>query len=159
MVKRRGLNTAAPAGEADYAVGYGRPPTRSRFKPGQSGNPAGRPKGLRNFKTDVLTTLAMPLNVKEGGRLRPQSTQAAFLLMLRQKACQGDQRAIDRLCELAQRYNPDVGESGADPTLSTDDEALWEALKAEILAEAEATSSTVVEGPKDLPLIVRRRTK
>jgi hypothetical protein len=27
-----------------YNVGYGKPPTDTRFKPGQSGNPRGRPK-------------------------------------------------------------------------------------------------------------------
>lgn len=31
--------------QADYRVGYGRPPRRHRLKPGQSGNPKGRPKG------------------------------------------------------------------------------------------------------------------
>ena len=34
-------------------VGYGKPPLHSRFTRGQSGNPKGRPKGVRNFKTDV----------------------------------------------------------------------------------------------------------
>ena len=28
----------------DYKVGYAKPPTGSQFKPGQSGNPRGRPK-------------------------------------------------------------------------------------------------------------------
>lgn len=31
-----------------YEVGYGRPPIESRFKPGKSGNPSGRPKGAKN---------------------------------------------------------------------------------------------------------------
>jgi hypothetical protein len=31
-----------------YEVGYGRPPVETRFKPGQSGNPRGRPKGSKN---------------------------------------------------------------------------------------------------------------
>jgi hypothetical protein len=32
----------------DYAVGHGKPPLDTRFKPGQSGNPKGRPKGSGN---------------------------------------------------------------------------------------------------------------
>jgi hypothetical protein len=31
----------------DYDVGYGRPPKKSRFKKGTSGNPSGRPCGKR----------------------------------------------------------------------------------------------------------------
>ena len=32
-------------------VGYGNPPLHSRWRPGQSGNPSGRPKGRRSFTT------------------------------------------------------------------------------------------------------------
>lgn len=32
----------------EYAIGYGKPPIKSRFKKGESGNPTGRPKGARN---------------------------------------------------------------------------------------------------------------
>jgi hypothetical protein len=41
----------------DYEVGYGRPPIHTRFKPGQSGNPAGRPKGAQNFATEIAAEL------------------------------------------------------------------------------------------------------
>ena len=34
--------------KAPYEVGYARPPVESRFKPGQSGNPSGRPRGAKN---------------------------------------------------------------------------------------------------------------
>ncbi|MGK7651962.1 DUF5681 domain-containing protein [Roseovarius sp. B08] len=34
--------------DADYEVGYAKPPANTRFKPGQSGNPKGRPKGAKN---------------------------------------------------------------------------------------------------------------
>jgi hypothetical protein len=35
----------------DYEVGYGKPPKKAQFKPGQSGNKKGRPKGSRNTST------------------------------------------------------------------------------------------------------------
>ena len=34
-----------------YDVGYGKTPKATRFKPGQSGNPNGRPKGSHNLYT------------------------------------------------------------------------------------------------------------
>lgn len=39
-------------------VGYGRPPIHSRFKPGSSGNPNGRPKGTGSFRADFAEELA-----------------------------------------------------------------------------------------------------
>ena len=37
--------------DGNHSVGYGRPPEATRFKPGQSGNPKGRPKGSKNLRT------------------------------------------------------------------------------------------------------------
>ena len=52
--------------EDDYEVGYKKPPKHSQFQPGESGNPKGRPKGSRNFKTDVLDTLKTPYYGPDG---------------------------------------------------------------------------------------------
>jgi len=49
--KARG-NDADP--QKPYAVGNKKPPLHTRFKPGQSGNPSGRPKGSVNFDTTLL---------------------------------------------------------------------------------------------------------
>ena len=38
----------------DGRVGFKRPPKHTRFKPGQSGNPKGRAKHVRNLKTEFL---------------------------------------------------------------------------------------------------------
>jgi Family of unknown function (DUF5681) len=50
--KRDRENKVAP--DKPYAVGNKKPPLNKRFKPGQSGNPSGRPKGRLNFETTLL---------------------------------------------------------------------------------------------------------
>ncbi len=40
-----------------YQIGRGRPPLHTRFKPGQSGNPSGRPKRRQSFKMDIADAL------------------------------------------------------------------------------------------------------
>ena len=128
-----------------YEVGYGKPPQHSRFRPGQSGNPAGRRKGVRNLATDVKRTLTVPVKVKENGRSRKISTQEGVLMRLREKALQGDARALDRVVELAQRFNNDAGEIGLAQPLCADDRAILAAYEAEITAAAKPP--TVVESP------------
>ena len=56
-----------PAG-ANERVGYRRPPVGTRFRPGQSGNPRGRPRGARNLSTIVATALNERVAVNENGR-------------------------------------------------------------------------------------------
>ena len=125
----------SPGGDSnDYEVGYARPPTHTRFRAGQSGNPAGRRKGVRNLVTDVKRTLATPVKVKEGGRTRTKSTQEVALMVLREKALRGDGRSLDRFLEHAVRSNNDAAEIGPAQALAPDDQAILAAFKAEILA-------------------------
>ena len=90
-------------------VGYGKPPLKTQFKKGQSGNPKGRPKGTRNFDTDVKEMLALPVPIdREGARRKKISTQQATLWRLREKALKGDTRAMDRVIDLAKTLNADA---------------------------------------------------
>jgi hypothetical protein len=145
MSKR--MRNSAPTNGSNgtgYTVGYGKPPPHGRFRPGRSGNPAGRTPGVGNLGTDVRRTLKTPVKVKEGGRSRTISTQAGVLMMLREKALNGDQRALDRLVELASRFNNEPGPDAAERNLSDDDQAILAAYAAEIIAAhaAEIASST-----------------
>jgi hypothetical protein len=119
---------------------------QSRFRPGQSGNPAGRPKGVRNFETDLKRTLTVPVKVKEGGRTRKISTQEGVLMRLREKALQGDARARDRVLELAERFNNDAGESGPAQALAADDQAILAAYVAEFAAAAKPSATAESAG-------------
>ncbi len=86
-----------PPRKSDYDVGYGRPPKRSRFKPGQSGNPKGRPKGRKNIRTIFEETLYKPVTITENGRKRKVPAIEALLLRLRNMSLEGDLRAFDKL--------------------------------------------------------------
>jgi Family of unknown function (DUF5681) len=66
---------------ASYEVGYGRPPRHSRFKPGQSGNPKGRPKGSKSLKTLLEGALSLPITITECGV--PRTITGAALPMQR----------------------------------------------------------------------------
>ncbi|MBZ9965007.1 DUF5681 domain-containing protein [Mesorhizobium sp. BR1-1-2] len=54
--------------DEEEKVGYGKPPKKSRFKPGQSGNPRGRRKRTENIGLAVLTELRQPITVRENGQ-------------------------------------------------------------------------------------------
>ena len=54
-----------PDDESAYAVGYGKPPRHSRFEPGQSGNPRGRPPGSKNLSSLLKKALDEPVIVVE----------------------------------------------------------------------------------------------
>lgn len=132
MSKRTRGSARHPSRNGD-SVGYGKPPRHGQFRPGQSGNPRGRPKGVRNLRTDVKRTLKLPVRVNEAGRSRKISTQQGMLMMLREKALKGDARALDRLTELASRFNNEPAVEMAE-AVSADDEAILAAYRAEILA-------------------------
>lgn len=107
-----------------YEVGYGKPPKHTQFNKDQSGNPKGRPKGSRNFSTDVKDTLKARVGLTGDGKRKTVSTQLATLLQLRKKALSGDARALDRMIELARTYNDEeIAEAAAKLSL-TDDEVL-----------------------------------
>ena len=149
MVRRK-IPGSRGDGRNGYEVGYCKPPTHSQFQPGRSGNPAGRRKGLRNLATDVKRMLATTVKVKEGGRTRTISTQETALRVLREKALQGDQRALDLLLGLAGRLNTDGLEIGAAQALPTEDQAILAAFAAEITAAA--TTPTMKESSDDRAL-------
>ncbi len=82
------------AGPDDGKVGYGRPPKRTRFKAGQSGNPRGRPKKNRSIEAMVKRELDRMVDITEGGRELRISKREAIIKQFVNRALKGDAKPL-----------------------------------------------------------------
>ena len=124
--------------QKDYEVRYRKTPKASRFKPGQSGNPNGRPKGINNFTTDLQSLLANRVKVKRDGKQQIVSSQEALLLRLADKAlAKGDIRALEKVLDLAQSFNDDLPPEAESAPLSETDLDICEGIIVRRYVEAE----------------------
>jgi len=103
--------------------GYCRPPKRTRFKPGQSGNPKGRPKGARSKHKQLLAHLEptrdiileeayAPLQLRNGERTVEVAAIRAVTKATIKSAVNGGQMAQRTMLDLTQRNEAAVAEVG-----------------------------------------------
>lgn len=78
----------------DNNIGYGKPPKHTRFKPGQSGNPRGRPRKSRDIQAMIKRELDQTIAIKEGGRELRLSKREALIKQLVNRAVSGDAKAM-----------------------------------------------------------------
>jgi hypothetical protein len=87
-------NRSAEKGESERDVGYGKPPRRTRFRKGESGNPAGRPRGSKNAIAHLGKALREPVTVSENGRRKSITKCEALIKQLVTSALRGDHRSL-----------------------------------------------------------------
>lgn len=92
-----------------YEVGYGKTPKETRFKPGQSGNPRGRPKHSKNTATILAEELNERISLREGSKQVIITKKQAMVKQLMNKAVQGELRALFFVFQLMQ--NADATEA------------------------------------------------
>ena len=92
------------------AVGYKQPPREYQFRPGQSGNPSGRPKGSRNFKSELREELGELVTIRDGEREIEVSKQRALIKNLVAAAIDGNQRAAASVLAMCVRMLADAEE-------------------------------------------------
>ena len=128
----------AAAADSEAPVGYRNPPKHSRFRKGQSGNPAGRPRGAKGLKRLVRENLLAKVPIRtEAGTKRVTRIEAIILKQLEQ-AGKGNQRAAIQLMSLYDAAVPDQPETNrheASEPLSDADEAILAMFRDEILRD------------------------
>jgi Family of unknown function (DUF5681) len=137
----------------DYPVGYKKPPPATRFKPGQSGNPKGRPKGAKNFSTAIQAELDTHIVATENGRRRKITKRAAVAKQLVNKAVSGDQKAIPLLFNECRQIEDQPLAGSAESVFDRpEDHSVMESIKRRILAAArEEQELPAVEPPHPSP--------
>jgi hypothetical protein len=114
------------------SVGYGQPPRAHQFKPGQSGNPKGRPKGRKNEATMLDELLFQRIPVRQGGRDLRMTVVEAMFRRLAEDALKGNIKAAGFLFNRLSAISSDQPQQ---TELMEDDQAVLEAYLKEYLSK------------------------
>ena len=99
--------------EGAEKVGYCRPPRATRFRPGQSGNPRGRPRKPKPIQELLATELRRRVVIRENGREQRIPKLELVMKRLVNDAIQGSYPAVRLLIDLIK-----VAEESSDPGLA-----------------------------------------
>jgi hypothetical protein len=124
--------------DSPQKAGYKSPPAHTRFRPGQSGNPSGRPRRRPDFQAALLAELAETTPDAGGSKLD------ALVKTLVDSAIAGNARAQSILCSFLTRLGDAHDDESKPPNL--DDQALLEDYVSDELNRRAAESKPVSIG-------------
>lgn len=107
------------ADQHEHEIGYKKPPVHSRWKPGQSGNPKGRPRKTKDFEKLLDIELGRTLRITEGGQQVTLTKRELILKTLVNDALKGDPRALKMLLpfiakqQIIEGFEPDAADRDA----------------------------------------------
>ncbi len=133
-----------------YSVGYGKPPQKTQFRSGQSGNPKGRPRGAKNFATAITEELNSKVVITENGKRKKVTKREAVAKQIVNKAAGGDPKAIPILLNETRYHEslPNAGLPQAEAIRSEDQAVMTNIMKRwQLMKNAEPDVSTTLNTP------------
>ena len=96
-------------GESDFPIGYKKPPRDTQFKPGQSGNPSGRPKKNTITLAEAITReLNTSVTVTEGGKSTKMTKVVLIAKQQMNKALKGEHKATELVMKIVEPREKDT---------------------------------------------------
>jgi len=120
-----------------YEVGYGRPPKRTQFKPGQSGNPKGRPRRRASIEVLLKESLFQQVTVmdEKRGVRRKVSLVKIIFQKVAQKAALGDPKPLMQVLRMMNMLPGLIARAEAQPENKEERLRELDAKLAEIFGE------------------------
>jgi len=108
----------------DDGAGYRKPPRRTRFRAGKSGNPKGRPKGSKNIATIAAKVAAMKIPITHNGKKKNVPLTEALLLGMAHDAAKGSKHDRKNLLEYLTKNAPVDNQAADETPLTEEDKAI-----------------------------------
>lgn len=112
----------------DYEIGKGKPPKKNQFKPGQSGNPKGRPKGSKNVHQVLSKILKEKITITDAGKKMVVEKLEGAMRVLVNKSFEGRPQSLKLLTDMLK--DADSGDQTSTERSFNDDDYI--ALMAEL---------------------------
>jgi hypothetical protein len=101
---------------ASDKTGYGRPPKQHQFKPGQSGNPRGRPKGAKSTATLIDEIFKRKVRIRTERGVRKITVHEAMLTGFTDRGLKGDTKSAAFLFDRRDRAEAAGDQADSDTT-------------------------------------------
>jgi hypothetical protein len=125
-----------------YEVGYGKPPEKTRFRPGHSGNPHGRPKKPKSIRERFERELACKVAVREDGRVKKIPKIDLWVRRVIADAIRGSHQASRILIEMRSASDDEIAQGIAEQTIeefNAEDRAILDRHLAQLTTDAGTT--------------------
>jgi hypothetical protein len=122
-----------------YKTGYGKPPVDTRFKKGESGNPAGRKKGAKSFPSMFRQVMNEKVVIRTAsGKSKTISKFQAAVTQVINKAAAGNLQAFKMALAIMQHVDAEAGDATDALLAGIDTKALLKDFLARPVVAAES---------------------